>query len=124
MPTTQPAAQLIAEVLTHCAERPDEEVLGVVVGDRVQGLRNRHPDPRLGFEVDPLEWARWEDVATVFFHSHPNGATWLSALDRQALPTALECWVVGRTALARYIWRGGQWHEIPEETPKSHLSEV
>jgi proteasome lid subunit RPN8/RPN11 len=116
MPTTPPAAPLIAEVLALCAVSPTTEVLGLVVdGDRVQPLRNCHPDPSAGFAVDPLEWARWEGGATVFFHSHPNGARWLSSVDQRSLPKHLECWVIGREGLTRFVYLHAQWFEIADE---------
>ncbi len=119
MPSSPFCAPLIAEARAWCVACAPAEGVGVIVrtpvGLRVHPLRNVSADPRSGFEVDPLEWARVEDQAVVFFHSHPNGAAGLSARDRAALPRSIEHWVFAER-LSRHRFVGGQWIEFTGKT--------
>jgi len=82
-----------------------EEACGLLVGGASAGMSrvveappvpNRAPDPRLGFELDPVDWARLEGAARErglevlgHWHSHPRGGARFSDEDRWfAMPGA------------------------------------
>jgi len=90
------APALLEALCAHLEQCYPEEGCGVVLvgagGARVLPLRNASAgDPRHGFAFEPREWlqlskgadAAGERVRCVF-HSHVDGAAYLSAADREA----------------------------------------
>lgn len=110
MPITIPLPAASKAALEHHsrASRPAEAVAAVFRDDRghhhARRLANRHPDPKTGFHVDPIEFAHVEaeerragHELCAWFHSHPFGRAMPSAADIARAWAGVETWIGGFT---------------------------
>ena len=72
-------------------------------------LKNIHPEPTEGFEIDPQDTLRYMDRITGVWHTHPNSTSVLSGEDK----ACIEMWpdwdhyVVGEDGCRHYRVKDG-----------------
>ena len=107
---------LLQRILAHAAEAPEQEVCGLLFGDRqavaaIEPTANVAPDPSRHFEVDParlfaaIRAERAGGARLVgHYHSHPSGVSTPSATDATAAVQPGRLWLIvaGEEAAA---WR-------------------
>ncbi|WP_151796568.1 C40 family peptidase [Acinetobacter soli] len=89
-------ARIKKQILTAASEAYPDEMCGVIVDQELIRLKNVAQNPRLNFEIDSMELARIEDQAEIqaYVHSHPDGTTMASALDRHQIELHQKPWLI------------------------------
>ncbi|SUO95285.1 NlpC/P60 family protein [Suttonella ornithocola] len=66
--------------IEHAAQYPNEEICGIMVGDKYYPAKNTAKDKKNNFRIAKKDWRA---DATAIVHSHPDGYRYLSTADRQ-----------------------------------------
>ena len=91
-------------------ENEVEEMCGFILDKRrcVQ-LKNVHPEPTEGFEIDPEDTLRYLDRIKGIWHTHPNEPAVLSGHDK----LCMEMWpdiphyIIGSDGIRKYVVKDG-----------------
>lgn len=90
-------------------ENPKEQCGFVLKGNKMVEVKNVHPEPEKGFEIDPEAILRHEDQIKATWHTHPNGTKALSERDYACFLAwpHLEHYIVGLDGVQRYVVEDG-----------------
>lgn len=87
-----------------------EEMCGFVLKNRrVVQLKNVHPEPTQGFEIDPADTMRYMDRLKGIWHTHPKADAVFSGEDKLCMEQwpDLAHYVVGQDGVRKYIVKNG-----------------
>jgi desampylase len=113
--TVRLSSDLSTQILEHAAERPDEEVCGLLFGTvreivTLQRTANVAANPGTEFEIDPAALIAAHKAARAggvpvagCYHSHPNGVGEPSPTDRARAEPG-QVWIIVAGAWLR-AWR-------------------
>jgi desampylase len=120
------SSDLAAQMLAHAAESPDAEVCGLLFGTveeivAVQPTKNIAANPETAFEIDSADLIAGHKAARAdgrvvagCYHSHPNGASEPSPIDRAQAERG-HVWIIAAGGRLR------AWHMDGEATSELEL---
>jgi proteasome lid subunit RPN8/RPN11 len=88
----------------------EEERCGFILkdGDLIE-LRNSHPEPTIGFEIDPKDTLAYIDQLAAIWHTHPQEPSVLSGEDKSCMEQwpDLKHYIVGEDGVRVYVVKDG-----------------
>lgn len=87
-----------------------EEACGVVLIDNhIVEVKNVHPEPTKGFEVDPEALVKYDEQMIGTWHTHPGQSSILSQEDLNCFQTwpSLVHYIVGNDGIRKYVVKDG-----------------
>lgn len=82
----------------------EEERCGFVIDGAIFELPNVHPEPKMGFEIDPRDIIRYVTQIDAIWHTHPGSSSVLSGEDKRYMkmwPDVFH-WVIGEDGMSKY----------------------
>lgn len=88
--------QIRAAILDHCQAEAPREACGLIVDDAYIPCKNVHHSPADFFEIDALDFLQCSKLGEVraIVHSHPDGTTRPSVVDRYSMALHGLPWVI------------------------------
>ena len=92
------------------SETDPEEVCGFVLENkRSVQVKNVHPEPTQGFEIDPEDIMSYIDRIKGIWHTHPQATSVLSGEDKQCIEQWPDVahYIVGEDGIRKYVVENG-----------------
>lgn len=89
-------AKIKRAIIKHAADQYPLEACGLIIDDAFIPCKNVHENPAEHFEIDPLDFLQCSKMGEVraVVHSHPDGTTAASPMDRAFMSQHVIPWVI------------------------------